>query len=226
MKEISYILPCYNAAKYLKASLASMLNQTYPFREFIAINDGSTDNTAEILSQYPEITTIHQPNRGVSAALNAGINRANGKYLAFNDSDDTWHENKIALQVQALENNPDWEAVFCRVQNFISPDINETEKAKILCPPEPLIGFMKCCMLIKREAFEKYGLFNESYRTGDFVEWFSRAQDLGIQYGHIDQVLVMRRLHNTNLSSSPNLGNDFAKILKMRLDAKRKGGTI
>lgn len=226
MKEISFILPCYNAGKYLEECLSSMLSQSYPCHEFIAINDGSTDHTVEILKNHPEIKILNQTNQGVSAALNAGIDAATGTYLAFNDADDCWEPNKIALQVQALEQNPDWEAVFCRIQNFISPELNEIEKSKILCPPEPLIGLMKCCMLIKREAFEKYGKFNENYRTGDFVEWFSRAQDQGIRYGHIEPILVRRRLHVTNLSASPTLGKDFAKILKMRLDAKRNQGSI
>jgi glycosyltransferase involved in cell wall biosynthesis len=223
MQKISVVVPCFNGEKYIAETIDSILAQSYPIHELIVVNDGSTDSTAALLASYPKIVVLNQSNLGVASALNAGIKRATGDFIAFNDADDIWVEHKLEWQMAALEKHPEQEVNFGWVQNFISPELSETERAAIFCPPAPLKGILKCCMVLRKTVFEKYGLFDEQYRTGDFVEWFSRAQDQGITFGFIDKVAVRRRLHTTNLSSSPNLGSDFAAILKRRLEAKRKG---
>ena len=91
-KKISIIVPCYNVEKYLGSCLDSLLNQSFKDFEIIAVNDGSTDNTLNILEEYSKkdsrIKIITQKNKGLSGARNTGIDNANGDYIAFLDSDD------------------------------------------------------------------------------------------------------------------------------------------
>lgn len=88
MTKISLVVPVYNTEKYLRKCLDSLLNQTFHDIEIICINDGSTDNSAKILEEYPHIKVITQENRGLSEARNTGIKAASGDYIGFVDSDD------------------------------------------------------------------------------------------------------------------------------------------
>lgn len=94
--QVSVIIPCYNARDYLDDTLNAILEQTFTNFEVIAVNDGSTDNTLDILNQYKDrISILDDENSGVSAARNKGAAQAKGEYLAFCDSDDIWHPEKL-----------------------------------------------------------------------------------------------------------------------------------
>lgn len=104
---VSIILPCYNMEKYLNRSIDSLLANDYKAKEIIIVNDGSTDSTSQIAdalsSKYKEIRVIHQPNSGVSAARNSGINAATGKYIMFVDPDDYVTDNFISAAATRIE---------------------------------------------------------------------------------------------------------------------------
>jgi glycosyltransferase involved in cell wall biosynthesis len=104
---VSAILPVYNGEKFLAATLDNLLAQGYPALEVIAVDDGSTDRSPAILGEYREkfrgrLHVLTIPNSGVSAARNAGVDRAGGFYIAFIDQDDLWAPEKVARQVAAL----------------------------------------------------------------------------------------------------------------------------
>ncbi len=106
--KISVIIPTYNRVHLIKDAVESVFNQTYQDFELIIIDDGSTDNTREVLAEYGErLRYIYQENQGRSAARNHGINLAKGEYIAFLDSDDVWFPDKLARQVPILESAPD-----------------------------------------------------------------------------------------------------------------------
>lgn len=107
MPIVSVILPTYNSAIYLGEAIESVLNQTFQDYEIIVVNDGSTDNTVEIASNFrPHCIWIDQENQGPSAARNKGLTRATGKFISFLDADDVFLPEKLELQVDFLENNP------------------------------------------------------------------------------------------------------------------------
>lgn len=113
MPNVSVIIPTYNCARYISEAIGSALSQTYRDFEIIVVDDGSTDNTAEVLDVYKgQIRLLHQQNKGVSAARNKGIREARGHYVAFLDADDLWLPDKLGLQVQIMEANPDTAMVF------------------------------------------------------------------------------------------------------------------
>src|SRR5690349_3602213 len=107
MPKVSVIIPTYNRAQFIARAVDSVLEQTYKDFEIIVIDDGSSDNTQEILKAYEgKIRYVYQQNKGISAARNRGIQEAKGEYIAFLDSDDVWKPEKLSVQVAILDVNP------------------------------------------------------------------------------------------------------------------------
>lgn len=107
---VSVIIPTYNRANLILQAVKSVLNQTYKNFEIIIVDDGSSDNTEDVINVIHDnrIRYIkHAINKGASAARNTGIREAKGKYIAFQDSDDHWLPDKLEKQVKRIENTPD-----------------------------------------------------------------------------------------------------------------------
>ncbi len=116
---ISIVLPSFNRARILPKAVESILRQTYKDFELIIVDDGSSDNTREVVKSFNDdrIVYVHQENAGACVARNNGIDHACGEYIAFQDSDDIWHEDKLEKQLKALqEKNAD--IVFCRMNRM------------------------------------------------------------------------------------------------------------
>ena len=103
MTQITTIIPAYNSGSTIGATLKSIVAQTLPSDEIIVIDDGSTDNTGDIVKQYPSVTYLRQKNAGVSMARNVGAENATCDWLAFCDADDVWHPAKLEVVVQCIE---------------------------------------------------------------------------------------------------------------------------
>ncbi|EJQ45586.1 Uncharacterized protein BWINRASL_05258 [Bacillus mycoides] len=119
---VSVVIPLYNAEKYIEETLQSILDQTYKNIEVVIVDDGSKDKSTSIVKnieeQYPtQIKYVHQKNQGVSVARNTGIENASGTYIAFLDSDDLWHPQKIEKQMESIHNN-DMHACYSGYMNF------------------------------------------------------------------------------------------------------------
>jgi glycosyltransferase involved in cell wall biosynthesis len=101
---VSVVIPCYNAAPFLRETLDSAINQTYPPLEILVIDDGSTDDSAAIAESYGSpVRVIRQPNQGESVARNRGIDEARGDWIAFQDADDLWNPKKTEKQIKEIE---------------------------------------------------------------------------------------------------------------------------
>jgi glycosyltransferase involved in cell wall biosynthesis len=223
---VSVVIPVYNAEKYVGAAVESVLAQTYPRIQIITVDDGSTDNSLKVLQNYPQVTVLSRPNGGIGAARNTGVAYAHGDLLAFLDSDDLWMANKLVLQVDAMLSQDavdmPCDMVFGFVQQFISPDLDESVKRRIVCPPEPMRGYVCGTMLIRRELFHKVGAFSETLRVGEFVDWYARAKTLGLGEVMLPNVLLHRRLHSGSQSYIYRANQqDFAVLLKAKLDRER-----
>jgi glycosyltransferase involved in cell wall biosynthesis len=117
--KVSVLIPAYNCAATIAATLDSVLCQTAPADEVLVMNDGSTDGTAAILSRYePRIKAFWQPNGGLSSTRNALIARAQGDLIAFLDADDVWHPTYLEMQCKVFEDRPQTAAVFAAHTNF------------------------------------------------------------------------------------------------------------
>src|SRR5262245_39908172 len=103
MPNVSVVIPSYNSAAYLPAAIDSVLAQTARDLEVIVVDDGSTDDTPDVVARYgPPVRGIRQANAGVAAARNRGIAEARGRYIAFLDADDTWEPVKLERQLGEL----------------------------------------------------------------------------------------------------------------------------
>jgi glycosyltransferase involved in cell wall biosynthesis len=197
---VSIILPTFNRAKYIERSIKSILNQTYTNFEFIIIDDGSTDNTDEILSSFNEdrIKIIKGPHKGASAARNSGIQISKGDYLAFQDSDDEWMLNKLEEQLDIFQ-NIDREvgvvyADMLRIKDtdeeyWSSPDISLGELINPVTLDYQAYGIGIGSAMIKRECFDKQGFFDESLLRFIDLDLFIRLSKY-YKFHHIKKPLV------------------------------------
>ena len=110
---VSVVIPAYNCAAYVAEAVQSALDQDYPEKEVVVVNDGSTDNTLAVLREFGQaIRIVDQKNAGPPVARNNGLAAASGEYVAFLDADDVWLQGKVAAQVAHLESEPDVGTVF------------------------------------------------------------------------------------------------------------------
>lgn len=193
---VSVVIPAYNAGKYLGRAIDSVLAQTRPADEIIVVDDGSTDNTAEVAHGYGEkICFIRQENAGASVARNTGIEAAAGEWIAFLDADDEWLACKLKLQTEHLRRNPDlvWTTgnfirCYCdtdRRENDLKGDRLEKAKA-ILGGKEYFNTYFQAyrafatghtdTFLVKRDALFAAGLFTPGQlRINDYDMWLRIA---------------------------------------------------
>lgn len=185
MPIVSVIIPAYNAASYLAETLASALGQTLADIEVIVVDDGSKDNTAEVVRGFPAARYVHQKNAGVSAARNTGAANAHGEFLAFLDSDDLWHPDKLRQQVEALRQHPG--SVFSRTEAASDParqaEIQFGQRASG-APHELIPDFHSSFLvpylttstvMVRRTAFEEAGGFDTSLRIAEDVDFYLRV---------------------------------------------------
>ena len=202
---VSVIIPTYNRANLIKRSVESVLNQTYKNLELIIVDDGSTDNTKEVIDSINDdrIVYIKQENQGACAARNKGIDAAKGKYIAFHDSDDVWHLNKLELQINALkQNNAD--VVCCKM--FVYGNLKKRS-----FPQKMEEGFLQRCnlpfgigtptLIGKREVFinNKFDLEMPRFQDFDLV---LRIQQTNPIYC-IDEPLMDYYLQKDSISKNP-----------------------
>ncbi len=115
---VTVVTPAYNVAKYIGEAVDSVLRQTFRDFEYLVIDDGSEDNSVDIIKAHsgddPRFRLVAGEHRGLSAARNAGIREARGEYIAFLDGDDRWHPKFLERQLQLIQSLPDVGGVFCR----------------------------------------------------------------------------------------------------------------
>jgi glycosyltransferase involved in cell wall biosynthesis len=143
------VIPAYNAARFLRSTLESILSQSYPVLECIVVDDGSVDSTADIVGEFePRVILLSQTNQGVAAARNRGVLEATSELIAFCDADDVWRQDKLELQVQALAENPEASVAFCGLV------IIDAESEPLDEPPTPDFASLDLASLIRHQAGE------------------------------------------------------------------------
>lgn len=210
---ISVIIPNYNYGDYIADAIESVLSQTYPEVEIIVVDDGSTDDSKSKVIKYgSRVRLVQQQNKGVSAARNRGIAESNGRFIAFLDADDKWHPEKLSRQFEQM-NNPKVGMVYCGLQymdakgRFLSVNLSGSEGyvlkelALLEGPGVPASG---SSALVRRECFERVGLFDESLSTSaDWDMWRRIACHYEIRI--VREPLVFYRVHASGMHHNVDL---------------------
>jgi glycosyltransferase involved in cell wall biosynthesis len=225
--EVSVIIPAFNAERHLAAAIASVLAQTFRPVEIIVVDDGSTDGTAKIAEQAgPPVVCHRRAHGGIAASRNFGIGIARGNWLAFLDADDLWLREKLASQLAELEKNSSLEMIFCGTEQFFSPDLDEAGRKQLVMTVEKSDAPHCGTMLVRREVFQRVGLFNENLPALEFIDWFARARDVGKKMTTVERPLMRRRWHLSNTTRRGKAGSysRLPGILKQSLDRRRLAG--
>ncbi|HEV8417024.1 MAG TPA: glycosyltransferase [Bryobacteraceae bacterium] len=212
---VTVVIPAYNAERHIAEALEGVLRQTYRPVEIVVVDDGSTDATAETVRRFgPRVRFATQANAGAGAARNRGVAMATGRYIAFLDADDWWPPEKLARQVEILEQNPGCDLVFGQVQQFV-------HGGKDLGGPEP--GILPGTLLARREAFQRVGPLAEDLKLGEFIDWYARAREAGLSSRIESDVWLRRRIHEDNLGVRERASRgDYLRVLKAAMDRRRQ----
>ncbi len=230
MTNISVVIPTFNRKNRVIQAIESVCNQTHPPSQVVVVDDGSTDDTAQMIqNSYPEITLLEQCNRGVSAARNAGIAVAKGDWIAFLDSDDRWLPEKLARQVAELKRCEGVQLCHCdeiwiRNGRRVNPrNVHKKRGGHIFehCLP-------RCCIspsatLMRRGLFSELGEFDETLPAcEDYDYWLRLCTHYPVHY--IDEPLLVKYGGHSDQLSKMHWGMDRFRIrVLMRL---LKSGTL
>jgi glycosyltransferase involved in cell wall biosynthesis len=218
----SVVIPVYNAERYLAEALASIAQQTHATYEIVVVDDGSSDATPEIVRQFSVVTYVRQQNAGVAAALNHGSRLVRGAFIAFLSADDIWKRDKLAVQHAALGNAPN-RLVFGHMLHFISPELEPAIAKSLVCPNAPMPAYSAGTLLTRLDTFRRVGPLNEDFAVGEFVDWYGRARDMGVEIVMLDDIVSLRRLHPSNHSTKGFRGRSYLPVLKALIDRHRTG---
>lgn len=235
---VSIVMPAYNVAWCVARAIDSVLAQSLRGFELIVVNDGSTDDTRQVLQRYGDtLKVIDQDNAGMSAARNTGIRAARGEYVAFLDADDWWLPEKLSRQLELMRARP--ELGFCstaaRVENPQGEFVNDWH-----CPPLDTVNVLETlfsenaaiaggcsAVMVRKELFQRVGLFDESLRGFEDPDlWIRLAAVSGYACIPEPLVVILRREQSVSRNLNAMRESALKSIKKNRalLPAERRGG--
>ncbi|MEJ2647391.1 MAG: glycosyltransferase [Sedimentisphaerales bacterium] len=234
---VSVIIPTYNRSKYVTKAIESVLAQTYKSYEIILIDDGSSDDTKELIKPYLDrVKYFYQDNSGASAARNNGIRNAKGQWIAFLDSDDEWLPDKLAVQTRFIEKHSEIVAHMVNINlvNYNGKSLNsflhckfphENEEGLIKEPFIPHLRYRTLAMpsgvMCRRECAINAGLFDESFCIGEDYDFMCRLALQG-SWGYCSFELV-RMYHRTESTMRlSSFKNDYSTMIGNLIKTHKK----
>jgi glycosyltransferase involved in cell wall biosynthesis len=221
---VSVIIPTYNRQHKIGAAIRSVLQQTFRDFELIVVDDASTDGTLDILDEFKDkrIRVVrHTRNSGSSQARNTGLNSSRSKYIAFLDSDDEWMEDKLFLQMEALEKFPD--DIVANVCGYLLHDEFGIERKMI--PPHPgswhKLLIMGCglgegsTLVVNRQAFEQVGFLDVTFPRYADWEWLLRFTR---QYPIITTPEILAVVHRDETPSAKKVEIAAGRFLEKHIN--------
>lgn len=211
--KVSVIISCYNGEKFIGEAIESVINQTYENWELIIVDDGSTDDSKNIVKSYLADDRVnyleHSKNRGIAAARNTAIAAAKGRSIAFLDQDDVWLPKKLGKQIEVLENDEKREIGIVYSDAYLvdsnlniigynrANNYSDGSKKVIVKKMFKHKGINTCTILIRKECFDTLGLLDEDlFGTDDYDFLLRAAGSYGLEY--LNEPLAKKRVHNRN----------------------------
>lgn len=235
MPLVSIIIPAYNRARFLPETMNSALGQSIADIECIVVDDGSTDDTKDVVAQFserdPRVRYLQQENRGPSAARNYGLAEARGRFIQFLDSDDIIVQDKLAQQLAQLDGAGDFAISYCDYRYCAHDDVNETASRDNLPPPRFVMqralwdiasrwetGFSipMHCFLFDARFFRECGIhFDEELANHEDWDCWMRIFALDPKVFHVSKVLAIYRLHDDSICvDSKKMAIVFEKAIR------------
>ena len=229
IEEISVIIPTYNRCDLLKRAINSVIKQTITPKEIIIVDNGSTDQTYQMVSSlFPEINYFIEKKRGVSAARNKGILESKSKWIAFLDSDDAWKPTKLEKQMEYSVFNQDkyriihTDETWYRNKKFL----NQLKKHKKSGGNIFKNSLQLCCIspssvVLKKQIFDDYGLFDENLEVCEDYDMWIRITAKE-EVGFLDSPLVLKYGGHSDQLSKKFWGMDRFRIEALEKNLKNK----
>jgi len=220
-QKVSVIIPTYNREACLERAIVSVLSQTYRNFELIVIDDGSTDNTSRIIHKYKnKIRYFSQLHSGVSTARNLGLEKSEGTWVAFLDSDDYWLPRKLERQMQCLAENPQW-LVMQTDEKWIRNGVvvNPTKKHQkysgwIFVQCLPLCIVSPSAVIVHQKVFNDVGVFDESLPVCEDYDLWLRVS-LKYEIGLLPEKLIIKTGGHSDQLSRKYWGIDRYRVLAL-----------
>jgi len=209
---VTVVIPTHNRAWCLAEAIDAVLAQTYRDYELIIVDDGSTDETASILTGYGDkIRRLHQANRGVSAARNHGVRKAHGELIAFLDSDDLWQPEKLARQVAFFDRHP--EAMICQTEEIwirrgvrVNPKHRHRKPSGWIFEPSLALCLVSpSAVMMRRDLLEQMGGFDETLPACEDYDLWLRVSLRHPIHLIKDPLVIKRGGHADQLSGAAGL---------------------
>lgn len=212
MPKVSIIIPCYNQGKYVAEAINSALRQTFKDIEIVCVNDGSTDNSVEIIKSFENkyknfIFLNNKENRGVIYSRNFAIKNCNGTYILPLDADDIIEPTYVEKAVKILDNNPNIGIVYCKAKIFGNYDkywnLKPFNKSDILYE-----NCIFCSAIFRKSDFLKIGGYNNNMKYGceDYDLWLSFIEQ-GLEVFQINEILFSYRQYDETSRTTISLKN-------------------
>jgi glycosyltransferase involved in cell wall biosynthesis len=216
--EFSVVVPAFNSAAFIAATLKSALRQTHPPAEVIVVNDGSTDETVEIVQGFGDkVRLLSQPNQGVSAARNFGIQNARSEWIALLDSDDLWRADKLELQARAILENPGADFVYTSSytfsENWLEKLVPAPPVSRIKQELEGWIPFSVSTVVFRRSKALEIGGFDPAMRLAEEWDMWLRFIQAGTEFAAVEECVAFYRRSPQSLSHQAKAYLKFQKIV-------------
>jgi glycosyltransferase involved in cell wall biosynthesis len=202
---VSFVIPVYNGARYLRESIDSALKQTVAPLEVIVVDDGSEDDSAAVAESFgAPVRVLRERHAGQAAARNRGLAIAAGEFIAFLDADDIAVPQRIERQLARFEARPELDFSEAYTQNFWSPEIAPEDRRA--APQEDFTHgdapkpYLIITWLFRHDLARRVGDFEVGRQFGEDTDWRDRVVKAGAVMESLDEVLALRRLHHDNLT--------------------------
>lgn len=240
---VTVVLPAYNAREHIAQAIHSILAQDYSSLEVIVVDDGSLDDTAELVRQkFPMVRLYEKENGGAASARNFGLRNATGEYIAFLDADDVWLPGKLHAQIRYMESNSDCRLLCGKFSFWLADEDGFFPEPSTLFPEVGVAKVEVGCsgwvyhklllsnfvwtstVIMRHELIEEIGYFDESLRLGQDYDYWLRASRV-TEIHRLENIVALYRKHeNSATMKGVSMTNHAARVIEMAVSKWGRSG--